>query len=655
MVRIGVFAGTTEGRNIVNFLTSLGIEVTACVATEYGETLLKDSNATILCGRMEQQEMEMLLKEKQFFLVIDATHPYAQVVTKHIKQACEHTKTEYLRLLRRSEEGNQENFATIEELVDYLNNTEGNVLLTTGSKELSSYCKLMKDINRLYVRVLPMEESLRICTECGIAPSHVIAMQGPFTEEFNRSLIRMYQIQYLVTKDSGMQGGFREKIDAAKQEGIQALVLGRPEVEHGYSYEETIQYIEKQYSVCLKPKFAILGIGTGDTKLLTTQAMEALKQSDCVLGAKRMVDAVAKYAKHTYCEYAPEKILEFVKNHPSYKRYAIVLSGDISIYSGAKKLREALKDYEVEPICGISSITYFLSRIKESFEDVTVLSLHGRETAFLSKVRTTKKMVVLLSRENTIASVCEKLYAYGLRNLRVIVGERLSYEEERILEGTVEEFRHLETDSLSVAYFENPSYDNGVTCGISDEEWIRGNIPMTKEEVRTVCLSKLDLKKDSILYDIGAGTGSVAIEAGRLLLEGKVYAIEKEAEGVELIKANQKKFLVEQVVPIHGVAPEALDSLETPTHAFLGGTSGNLNEIIEALMKKNKEIRMVLSAVSLETIAEATACLKEYEFLESEVVTISISKSKKLGTHHLMFAQNPITVFTFQHPQNLVY
>ena len=654
MVKIGVFAGTTEGRNIVNFLTSQGIDVTACVATEYGETLLKDSKATILCGRMEQQEMEMLLIEKQFSLVIDATHPYAQVVTKHIKQACEHTKTEYLRLLRRSEEGKQENFTTIEELVKYLNDTEGNVLLTTGSKELSTYCKLMKEINRLYVRVLPMEESLKICTECGIQPSHVIAMQGPFTEEFNRSLIRMFQIQYLVTKDSGMQGGFREKIDAAAQEGVQALVLGRPELEHGYSYEETIQYLEEQFFVYLKPRFSMIGIGTGDTKLLTVQAIEALKQSDCVLGAKRMVEAVAKYAKDTCCEYTPEKILEFVKTHPSYKRYAIVFSGDISIYSGAKKLREALLGYEVESICGISSIAYFLSRIKESFEDVTVLSLHGRESAFLSKVRTTNKMVVLLSRENSIAMLCKKLYAYGLGNLRVIVGERLSYDEERILEGTVDDFRELQTDSLSVAYFENPSYENDVTCGIPEEEWIRGNIPMTKEEVRTVCLSKLNLKKDSILYDIGAGTGSVAIEAGRLLSEGKVYAIEKEAEGIELIKANQKKFFVDQVVPIHGVAPEALDSLEMPTHAFLGGTSGNLKEIIEVLLSKNKEIRMVLTAVCLETIAEATTCLKEYEFLESEVVTISISKSKKLGAHHLMFAQNPITIFTFQYPQNLV-
>lgn len=654
MVRIGVFAGTTEGRNIVNYLINQGVNVTAFVATEYGETLLKTSNAVIHCGRMGQSEMELMMRENMFSLVIDATHPYAQVVTKHIVSACKNTNTEYLRLLRRSDISQQESFADIDELVSYLDNSEGNILLTTGSKELKEYCKIRNFSERLFVRVLPMEDSLRICSECGILPSHIIAMQGPFTEEFNRILIKMYQISYLVTKDSGVQGGFQEKLSAAKKEGIKTLILGRPVEEQGYSFDETIEYLKNTFRFDVKPRFSIIGIGTGSKQLLTMQVIEALKQSDCVIGAKRMVEAVSMYAKNTYYEYAPEKILEFVKAHPEYQHYAVVLSGDINVYSGAKKLRAALKDYEVEPVCGISSITYFLSKLEESLENVTLLSLHGREGALVSTVCKVQKVVLLLSKDNSISAICEKLCEYGLGAVKVTLGERLSYEDERIVGGTAEDFRHMEADPLSLAYIYNADYEKTITMGIPEEQWIRGNIPMTKEEVRIVSLSKLKLSKDAILYDIGAGTGSVAIEAGRLISDGKVYAIEKEAEGIALINANQKKFMVDQVTPIHGMAPEAFASLEAPTHAFLGGTNGKLKDIVDALIAKNPNVRIVITAVSLETIAEAATCLKEFDFSESDVVTLSVSKAKKLGSHHLMFGQNPITVFTCQYPRNTI-
>lgn len=651
MVRIGVFAGTTEGRNIINYLTNQGVAVTAFVATEYGETLLNTSKSVIHCGRMDQDEMELFMRKNRFSLIIDATHPYAQVVTKHIVLACEKTNTRYLRLLRRSDLLKEESFDSIDEIVCHLNKQEGNILLTTGSKELKEYCKIKNFKERLYVRVLPMKDSLKICTDCGILPSHIIAMQGPFTEEFNRSLIRMYHISHLVTKDSGTHGGFQEKISAVKAEGIKALILGRPVKEQGYSFEETMEYLKNTFQLYLKPKFSIIGIGTGEKKLLTMQAIEALKQSDCVIGANRMVEAVSMYAKNSYYEYVPEKILDFVKAHPEYQQYAVVLSGDINVYSGAKKLRTALKDFEIEPICGISSITYFLSKLSESIEDVALLSLHGREGALISTVRTNQKVVVLLSKENSMKTVCEKLCEYGLGKVKVTLGERLSYEEERIVEGIAEDFKHIMTDALCLAYIYNAGYEQTIMPGIPDEQWIRGSIPMTKEEVRMVALSKLKLKKNAILYDIGAGTGSVAVEAGRLLTDGKVYAIEKEEEGIFLIKANQVKFMVDQVIAVHGMAPEVFDTLEAPTHAFLGGTNGKLKSIVDALLAKNKEVRIVITAVSLETIAEASSCVKDYDFIDSDVVNLSISKAKKLGTHHLMFGQNPITLFTCQYPR----
>ena len=191
MYKICVFAGTTEGRELVKFLSSQPVDITVCVATEYGETLLPAAdNLTVSAGKLSPDEITHMLSDNAFDLVIDATHPYAAAVTESISAACRATGTEYLRLLRGESELSDDivYVPDAEAAAEFLDGTSGNILLTTGSKELSKFGKLNGFKERVYARVLPMDSSLDACRAADLKASHIIAMQGPFSEEMNLAI-----------------------------------------------------------------------------------------------------------------------------------------------------------------------------------------------------------------------------------------------------------------------------------------------------------------------------------------------------------------------------------------------------------------------------------------------------------------------------------
>ncbi|MCI9162251.1 MAG: precorrin-6Y C5,15-methyltransferase (decarboxylating) subunit CbiT [Lachnospiraceae bacterium] len=180
---------------------------------------------------------------------------------------------------------------------------------------------------------------------------------------------------------------------------------------------------------------------------------------------------------------------------------------------------------------------------------------------------------------------------------------------------------------------------------MDDRYFIRGKIPMTKSEVRAVSLSKLELEKDSVVYDIGAGTGSVAIEAALYARQGHVYAIEQKREGCELIRRNQEKFGVGNLTVLEGRAPKALRELPAPDRVFVGGSGGELGGILDLVWEKNPRARAVVNVLALETLAAVWEYL-EHRRLEAEIVSIQVSRAKKTGNYHLMQGQNPVYIIT---------
>lgn len=658
-----IFAGTTEGRTISEYLASCKVPVTACVATEYGETLLTENEyLKVHAGRMDQEEIAAFIREKGAELVIDATHPYAAVVSENVAAACEREQVDYVRLIRGSSAESVDQavlVGSVDEAVEYLKKTEGNILATTGSKELFKYTQIPGFEKRVFARVLSTGEVAAACEKLGFVGKNLICMQGPFSEELNIAMLHQFDCKYLVTKETGKAGGFEEKLHAAKAAGATLVLVGRPPEQKGYSYDEVLEMLRIRFHLAAasvlevqptqaKRKVTLVGIGIGTPEGMTVEAAQVIEKADLLVGADRMLAAAADKHKPTFSAYEPRKIGDYLELHPEYQRVVVLLSGDIGFYSGAKRLYEELeqRDFEVDVLCGISSVVYFCGKLRTAWEDVCLLSTHGRSANLVGAVKSHHKTFTLLGKGESVHVLCQELMEYGLAHVTVHIGIQLGYEDEKILSGTPEELLKQSIDGLCVALIENETPFSGIRACVDDEEFSRGKAPMTKSEIRSLSVAKLQLPKDAVVYDVGAGTGSVTIELALAAVDGCIYAIERNQEACDLIEENKRKFGTPNIQVVHGLAPEAMEDLPAPTHAFIGGSAGNLKEIITCLLGKNPLIRLVINTVTLETMAEVSECLKALNLIEEETICVNVSRAKKLGAYHLMMGQNPIYIVT---------
>lgn len=674
MDKILLFAGTTEGRNLAEFLEKNQIPTEVCVATQYGETLLEEGKYLhVHAGRLDETEMEQQIQKQQITLVIDATHPYAVIVSQNIRRACSRTGTEYIRLARKETDASWKQemedvteVASVAEAAAFLAKKEGRIFAATGSKELSAYQVIPDYQDRVVARVLSTPEAVSECAMLGFSGKNLICMQGPFTEDLNVAMLRQAQASWMVTKESGKAGGFLEKLRAAKKAGAKLVVIKRPgerseEIEEDQKEENLYAICDegqirsllgKRLGICPKRQLYLVGIGMGNEKNRTVEAEQICQSADLLIGARRMLQSVKTEGKVVFESYKPDEIAAYLAEHPQYETAAVLLSGDIGFYSGAKKLYDAiertegLEQMEIYPVSGISSVVYFCGKLGVSWEDVHLLSLHGRKQNLIDAVKYHEKVFVLCGEKDGIPKICCKLKEYGLGDVKVAVGTDLSYEQERIVQGTAESLMKEDFAPLSVLLICNPDVKKRIGHGLDDDLFLRGKVPMTKSEVRSISLSKLRLHKDAVVWDVGAGTGSVSIEAASLAKDGVVYAIEKKDEAIDLLEQNKRKFGTDNLEIIKGLAPEALEGLPAPTHAFIGGSSGNLKEILEVLLEQNPRVRVVINAIALETVAEAMQCLKSMAFTDVDIAQVSVAKGKKLGSYEMMMGQNPVYIFS---------
>ncbi|MGM9604772.1 MAG: precorrin-6A reductase [Faecousia sp.] len=654
MSEICIFAGTSEGRELTELLTGRGIRVHACVATEYGETVLEQrENLTVSAGRLTEQDMERLFSQRHFDCVVDATHPYAPLVTENLRSACAAAGTEYLRLLRDGSRlpGHCVYAENTAQAAEKLQSIPGNILLTTGSKELGVFARLPDFAQRVYARVLPVEASILACREAGLPASHIFAMQGPFSLEMNLTMLQAANASVLVTKEAGSKGGFPEKAQAAAQAGATLLVIGRPPQVEGLNFAQIAALFAKRYGFALIPEVKIIGIGPGDRDSRTVAADRAIREADCLIGAKRMLEAAALPGQLCCEAITPEKIQEAIFAHPECRRFGVVLSGDVGFYSGAKKLLPLLGGCKTELLPGLSSLSVLCSRLGVSYEDAVCVSLHGREAGIAAIVAREPKVFVLVGGEDGMAALCRHLVQFGLGEVTVSVGEQLGYPEETITRGTAAQLAGKAFHSLSAALITHEA-SAPVTHGMKDEVFQRGGradgspVPMTKRDIRSAALSRLELRRDSVCWDIGAGTGSVAMEMAKKCHLGKVYAVEKKEEALALLEENRLRCHADNVTLVPGSAPAACADLPAPTHVFIGGSGGNIREILELAREKNPKVRIVATAIALETVAELNRC--RADFSHSEVTCLTAAQAQKAGAYTLMQGQNPVYLFTFQ-------
>lgn len=450
-----IFGGTTEGRRLAEFCGEHKIQTVVCVVSEYGEMLVPESPSVRVIRRaLEKDEMEALFVAEKPSLVLDATHPYARVVTENVTQVCQKMGIVWYRVLRKSEleTKNADSIVTVDSVdqaVEWLKSHEGTVLVTTGSKELVKYTAIPDYKERIFARILPDSQALLNSEALGFPRNHMIAMQGPFSLEMNIETMRMTGANYLVTKESGHAGGFLDKIHAAEAVGAIALVIGRPLKETGISLEEACQYLEPFGTETISRTIILVGIGMGAPGMWTVAAREALLEADAVAGASRMIESVEKDLgeKAVMKAYDGKKILDWFEHAPQLRKLAVLYSGDTGFYSGASGLAETLrerqkagKDQEIqlEILPGISTVSYLASKLQIPWQDLELESLHGREAKPWEALERGKNVFLLLGGVEPVAEVSRMISEHGFGSWLVSAGKNLSYDDEEILTDTAE-------------------------------------------------------------------------------------------------------------------------------------------------------------------------------------------------------------------------
>jgi len=396
-----------------------------------------------------------------------------------------------------------------------------------------------------------------------------------------------------------------------------------------------------------KKEIVIVGIGSG-METLTREAYNMLCGAEVWFGAGRVLALLQEAHDNT------KQILQFYKSediksaaeNSAAKKFAVAVSGDPGFYSAAENIINAFsecEDYNVSVIPGVSSLNMFYARLKRPYSGAALMSAHGRANAqalIVSLVRRNREVFCLAgaNADKLGAALCDA----GFEGLKVYTGENLGGREEKITTMSAAELSRTRLSSLTVLLIENPAPDSRQLSGLPDESFIRGDgIAMTKSIIRAAVLSRLALKEDDVVYDIGAGTGSVSVELALAAWRGSVYSIEKNPDAAGLIEKNKRRFHIGNIGIIRGGAPAALESLPPPDAAFIGGSGGELAEIIQTTRNKNPRVRIAAASVTVENTARLLELMPA-----ADVVQVSAAEGKSVNGLHILRAQNPVCIVT---------
>ncbi len=391
----------------------------------------------------------------------------------------------------------------------------------------------------------------------------------------------------------------------------------------------------------------LIGMGSGQPENLTLQGLAALRQADLILGARRLLAVLpAGCTENRAAAYRPDEVAELLQTSGA-ENAVLVYSGDTGFYSGASSMLERLEALGVRArvLPGLSSIQLLAAALGRPWQGWNLVSAHGRTCDPVAECMQGRPTFFLTGGSEDPATLCAQLAAEGFGDVQGVVGQCLGTPEEKLFRGSVKELAAGRFNSLSVLLVEAAEVLPRRAPGLPDEAFERGDVPMTKQEVRAAVLAKLAVRPEDILWDVGAGTGSVSVELALAAPRGRVYAVECRPEGCALIKANREKFRTRNLVLVEGLAPAALSDLPAPDAVFIGGSKGSLAAIVDAALDKNPDARICVSAIALETLSAAVAALTA-KGRTVQVSQIAVSRAKAVGGLHLMMAQNPIYLIT---------
>ena len=399
----------------------------------------------------------------------------------------------------------------------------------------------------------------------------------------------------------------------------------------------------------------VIGIGPGRPEWLPPAITELVKKCEILIGGSRAIKLFPDFTGHQYTLSGDlASSIEVIRNALSEEKVVgVLVSGDPGFFSFLPRLKKEFPEESIDVYPGISSLQFAFARAELAWQEATFVSVHGRELSVLPQV-ITRPTAVLTGGKNTPQKIAQ-LYLKRGYNPHISIGNALAYPEEFWATMDAEHLAQEETmlkNAIIILYppkeqDTQQSAKQGIGCriGIPDEEFLRGKVPMTKAEIRIQVLAKAQISKYDCVVDVGAGTGSISIEAAGLASEGVVYAIEHNLEAQALILANQRKFAVSNLQLLPGAAPEVFGQLPPVDVCIIGGSSGRLSEILETIPLVEGG-RIVITAVTIETVAQGLKLLTDLNYQDIDTVSIQAVRWKAVQTLHMAQALNPIFIIS---------
>jgi precorrin-6Y C5,15-methyltransferase (decarboxylating) len=395
-------------------------------------------------------------------------------------------------------------------------------------------------------------------------------------------------------------------------------------------------------------KIYLVGAGMAGWEGFSSKALEIIGRAEVLIGHQRHLDIFPDFTGRKIELGDLSELLDFLQKTD--KRVALLASGDPTFFGISRFLLRNLPKERIEIFTNVTSMQYAFSRIKEPWDDAIFVSVHGRGMhAAVDKIVAAEKACILTDKVNTPAAVARELIERGAEGYEAWLCEDLGLPTEKFTRSDLRGLLELKPSDLNILILIRTYEPNLVQyplLGIDDDEFQTTKKLITKQEVRAVTLSKLQLQDDLTLWDIGAGSCSVSIEASNLMPNGRIFAVERNPQCVGFINENLKKFCTRNVKLIEAYAPDGLDDLPDPDRVFIGGAGGQLEEIIDAVDKRLKSDGLiVLNAVTLDTLTKAVEFLEDHGYTV-EAACVNIAKTRRLTEYKLFEAQNPVYIIS---------
>ena len=395
-------------------------------------------------------------------------------------------------------------------------------------------------------------------------------------------------------------------------------------------------------------KIYLVGAGITGWEGFGSKALEVIAKAEVLIGHQRHLDNFPDFKGEKQLLEDLSVMLEFLRTTD--KRAVVLGSGDPNFFGIGRFLLRNLPKERIEIFPNVTSVQYAFARIKEPWDDAVFVSVHGRGLGrAIDRIIAAEKIAVLTDKVNSPAAIARELIERGAEGYDAWLCENMGLPGEKFTKTDLKGLLAIAASELNILILIKawePNLVHYPLIGIDDDEFATAKKLITKQEVRAVTLAKLQLQDDFTIWDIGAGSGSISIEASNLVPNGKLFAIEHNPQCIAFIQENLKKFVARNVKLVGGEAPAALDDLPDPDRVFIGGSGGMLEEVIETVDRRLKpDGLIVLNAVTLNTLTKSVEFLEDHGY-SVEVTCVNIAKTRALSEYKLLEAQNPVYIIS---------